>query len=47
MEPCTAFAVAGNVLQFVQFVGDLLNSTRKIYVSAAGITAENQHVQVG
>jgi hypothetical protein len=47
MEPCTALAVAGNILQFVQFVGDLLNSTRKIYASANGITDGNKHVQVG
>jgi len=45
MDPCTALAVAGNVLQFVQFLGDLLNNTREIYVSATGISRENDHIR--
>ena len=45
MDPLTAIAVAGNCLQFGQFVGDLLNNAAKIYASASGITIENEHIQ--
>lgn len=45
MDPYTALATAGNILQFVQFVGGLLSSTRKLHASATGITVENEHIQ--
>lgn len=44
MDPFTTLSTAGNVLQFLQFVGSLLNSTRKLHASASGITVENEHV---
>jgi hypothetical protein len=45
MDPCTALAVAGNILQFIQFVGGLLNSARQIHASPAGISVSGDHVQ--
>ncbi|KAF4977805.1 hypothetical protein FZEAL_5712 [Fusarium zealandicum] len=45
MEPLTALALAGNVVQFVEFVGGLLNKTCKIYASTSGLTPANHHVQ--
>ncbi|KAK4445749.1 hypothetical protein QBC34DRAFT_471543 [Podospora aff. communis PSN243] len=44
MEPLTALAVAGNVLQFFQFASELLSSSRKIYSSAGGSSDENAHL---
>jgi hypothetical protein len=44
MEPVTALAVAGNVLQFVQFAGTLFTSTRKIYAHPLGNSAETAHL---
>jgi len=40
MDPFVALAVAGNILQFVQFVGGLFSSTRKIYLSMTGIASD-------
>lgn len=45
MDPLTALAVSGNILQFVQFVGGLLNNTRKLYASASGITTQHEHAE--
>lgn len=45
MDPVTAVALAGNILQFIQFVGGLLDNTRKLYASATGTSSMNNHVQ--
>lgn len=45
MDPITAVALAGNILQFAQFTGGLLNETRKLYVSADGATETSLHIQ--
>ncbi|KAM0435131.1 hypothetical protein ACHAPT_003221 [Fusarium lateritium] len=45
MEPLAAVALAGNVLQFIEFVGRLLKDASKIYVSASGLTPEDLHIQ--
>lgn len=45
MDPITAVAFAGNILQFIQFVGGLLDDTRKLYASATGASCTNEHLQ--
>jgi hypothetical protein len=45
MEALTALSVAGNVLQFVQFLAELVNDTRQIYSTAAGATSQNQNIE--
>ncbi|KAI1819111.1 hypothetical protein F4861DRAFT_528209 [Xylaria intraflava] len=45
MDPITAVALAGNVLQFIQFVAGLLDNTRKLHVSATGTSYMNDHFQ--
>jgi len=44
MDPFTALAVAGNILQFIQFAGGLLSNTRKIYSSVDGVSDESAHL---
>jgi hypothetical protein len=44
MDPFTALAVAGNIVQFIQFAGGLLSNTRKIYSSADGVSDESAHL---
>lgn len=45
MEPLAAVALAGNVLQFAEFVGRLFQDTSRIYLSASGLTPDNLHIQ--
>lgn len=45
MEALVALSVAGNVLQFVQFLAELINDTRKIYSAASGATSQNQNIE--
>lgn len=45
MDPVTAVALAGNILQFIQFVGGLLDNTRKLHASATGTSSTNNHFQ--
>ncbi|KAH7263965.1 hypothetical protein B0J15DRAFT_489585 [Fusarium solani] len=45
MEPLAAVALAGNVLQFAEFVGRLFKDTSKIYASASGLTPNDLHIQ--
>ncbi|KAF9873516.1 hypothetical protein CkaCkLH20_08975 [Colletotrichum karsti] len=45
MDPVTAVAMAGNVLQFIQFVGGLLNDARKLHASATGTSGNNDHLR--
>ncbi|KAI1324667.1 hypothetical protein F5Y16DRAFT_402233 [Xylariaceae sp. FL0255] len=45
MDPLTAVGLAGNIFQFISFVGDLLNNTRKLYASATGTSSANDHFQ--
>ncbi|RSL55044.1 hypothetical protein CEP53_007235 [Fusarium sp. AF-6] len=45
MEPLAAVALAGNVLQFTEFVGRLFKDTCKIYASASGLTPNDLHIQ--
>ncbi|KAI3336494.1 hypothetical protein HD806DRAFT_7672 [Xylariaceae sp. AK1471] len=45
MDPVTAVALAGNILQFIQFVGGLLDNTRKLHASATSTSCMNNHFQ--
>ncbi|KAI1121899.1 hypothetical protein F5Y10DRAFT_271626 [Nemania abortiva] len=45
MDPVTTVALAGNILQFLQFVGGLLYSTRKLHASATSTSSTNDHLQ--
>ncbi|RSL46999.1 hypothetical protein CEP54_013617 [Fusarium duplospermum] len=45
MEPLAAVALAGNVLQFAEFVGRLFKDTCRIYASASGLTPNDLHIQ--
>ncbi|RSM10963.1 hypothetical protein CEP52_003201 [Fusarium oligoseptatum] len=45
MEPLAAVALAGNVLQFAEFVGRLFKNASKIYESASGLTPNDLHIQ--
>ncbi|KAK0735942.1 hypothetical protein B0T21DRAFT_365970 [Apiosordaria backusii] len=45
MEPIAALAVAGNVLQFVEFAGKLFSNTREVFLSARGTSAESAHLE--
>lgn len=45
MDPITAVALAGNILQFIQFVSGLLDDTRKLYASTTGSSCTNEHLQ--
>lgn len=45
MEPLAAVALAGNVLQFAEFVGRLFKDASKIYTSASGLTPDDHHIQ--
>ncbi|KAI1419895.1 hypothetical protein F5Y12DRAFT_775473 [Xylaria sp. FL1777] len=45
MDAITAVAVAGNVLQFIQFVGGLLDGARRLHASATGTSSMNDHFQ--
>ncbi|KXH35869.1 hypothetical protein CSIM01_00583 [Colletotrichum simmondsii] len=45
MDPVTAVALAGNLLQFTQFVVGLFNDARKLHTSAAGTSSNNNHIQ--
>lgn len=45
MDPVTAVALAGNLLQFVQFVVGLFNDARKLHASATGTSSNNDHIQ--
>ncbi|KAI8630912.1 hypothetical protein F5Y19DRAFT_39516 [Xylariaceae sp. FL1651] len=45
MDPVTAVALAGNILQFIQFVGSLLDNTRKLHASATSTSCMNDHFQ--
>lgn len=40
MDPLTAISLASNVVSFVQFASELFKSTREIYGSANGCTAD-------
>ena len=37
--------LAGNIVQFVQFVAALLNDTHKIHASVSGTTKKNEHLK--
>ncbi|KAJ3580269.1 hypothetical protein NPX13_g302 [Xylaria arbuscula] len=45
MDPITAVALAGNVLQFIQFVAGLLDGARKLHASTTGTSSVNDHFQ--
>ncbi|RSM14202.1 hypothetical protein CDV31_005538 [Fusarium ambrosium] len=45
MEPLAAVALAGNVLQFAEFVGRLFKDTCRIYASVSGLTPNDLHIQ--
>ncbi|KAK1727991.1 uncharacterized protein BDZ83DRAFT_610866, partial [Colletotrichum acutatum] len=45
MDPVTAVASAGNLLQFGQFVVGLFNDARKLHASATGSRSNNNHIQ--
>ncbi|KAF4909270.1 hypothetical protein CGCF415_v006132 [Colletotrichum fructicola] len=45
MDPITAVALAGNILQFVQFIGGLLDNTRSLYSSETGTSPDNDHLE--
>ena len=45
MDPVTAVALAGNVLQFIQFVAGLLDGASKLHASATGTSSMNDHFQ--
>ncbi|KAK4102838.1 hypothetical protein N658DRAFT_326336 [Parathielavia hyrcaniae] len=42
MEPLSAFALSGNVLQFIDSASKLISEARRVCQSASGITAGNQ-----
>jgi|SRR3569833_267379 len=44
MDPLTALSLAGTVMQFAQFAGELLSSTRRIYNSASGLSSNAQNL---
>ncbi|KAE9367360.1 hypothetical protein N431DRAFT_415963 [Stipitochalara longipes BDJ] len=44
MDPLTALGLASNIVQFVDFTGKLLSSTRKLYVSSSG--AKGEHLEI-
>lgn len=43
MEPLAALSLAGNIVQFVEFGGKLLKSTRELYKSSVGGTLPINH----
>ncbi|RTE73844.1 hypothetical protein BHE90_011718 [Fusarium euwallaceae] len=45
MESLAAVALAGNVLQFAEFVGRLFKDTCRIYASASGLTPNDLQIQ--
>ncbi|KAI0968993.1 hypothetical protein F4678DRAFT_440604 [Xylaria arbuscula] len=45
MDPVTAVALAGNILQFIQFVAGLLDNAHKLHASATGTSFVNDHFQ--
>ena len=45
MDPLSALSLAANVIQFVDFSFELLNSSRKIYNSISGTSEDGQHLQ--
>lgn len=44
MDALTTLSLAANILQFVQFTSSLLQSTRKIYKSASGVSDQCEHL---
>ncbi|KAH8178383.1 NACHT nucleoside triphosphatase [Sarocladium implicatum] len=44
MDPITAVALSGNILQFLQFTGGLLNSAGKLHASSNGTSDANDHL---
>ena len=46
LDPLTALALTGNVLQFIDFGLKATSKAREVYVSADGITAENADLEV-
>lgn len=45
IDPISALAIAGNVVQFTEFAGKLLSKTRKIYNSHDGALVENLELE--
>jgi len=46
MDPLTALSVAGTIIQFVQFGGQILNGSRQFYESASGALSVNEELEV-
>ncbi|KAI0143451.1 hypothetical protein GGR57DRAFT_508155 [Xylariaceae sp. FL1272] len=45
MDPLTAVGLAGNIFQFISFVGGLLDQTRKLHASATGNSRNNDYIR--
>ncbi|KAJ5267560.1 hypothetical protein N7478_010368 [Penicillium angulare] len=45
LDPLSALGLAGNILQFIDFGSKLLSSSREIYKSAKGLSANHQHLE--
>jgi hypothetical protein len=46
LDPVTAFGLAGNVIQFIDFGCNLLSESLDLYHSASGSTAENVELEI-
>ena len=46
LDPVTAFALAGNVIQFIDFGCNLLSESLDLYRSATGTTVENIELEI-
>ncbi len=44
MEALAAVSLAGNILQFLDFVGTAVSKTREIYTSATGTLKEHEDI---
>jgi hypothetical protein len=45
LDPFTAFGLAGNIVQFVDYRSKLICSTHKIYKSSTGSSKDHDHLE--
>jgi hypothetical protein len=46
MDPFTAFGLASNILQFIDFSAGVISEAREVYKSASGATAANTSLEI-
>lgn len=46
MEPLSAVSLAGTIVQFVQYTGELLRSARAIHNSQSGLSGEGEYLEM-